>query len=111
MILDPEVAEYAERWKLSHAEEVRAALAEAGVETALPIPEGIRRQSLSAFGFCAGLLIGTELGYRAIWSRARREGFEGLSINAVRSYASRLRAWYGVPLAERRGRSGLRWRK
>ncbi len=97
-IQEPSVAKYARLWIVSHAEEVRAALKEAGVEAAIIIPEGIRRPQLSQFGFCAKMLIRTELSYRAIWSTARRSGYPRLSINAVRTFASRLRQWYGVPI-------------
>jgi hypothetical protein len=112
-IQDPDVEKYARLWIHSHAEEVRAALEGAGVETCIVIPEGIplHLRERSAFGFCAKLLIGTELSYRAVWSTARRSGYPKLSINAVRTFASRLRQWYGVPIPERNGRTGLRWKR
>jgi hypothetical protein len=110
-IQDPDVEKYARLWIHSHAEEVRAALEDAGIETAVIIPPGLQNRQPSAFGFCAKLLIGTELSYRAVWSTAKRAGWPHLTINAVRNYASRLRCWYGVPVPQRMGRTGLRWKK
>ena len=99
--LNDENRKYATRWIRSHAEEVRCALLEAGVETAIIIPEGLQNRPPSAFGYCAKLLIGTDLSYRAIWSLCRRAGWPNFKINALKTYASRLRVWYGVAIPDR----------